>query len=197
MGSSSAKPMIALDEDTEEQKYILAKYNPEHSESCVPNSAQLQVKAVRASIKNIITDNPTLRPSVVYSAEVDKVRDNLGEGFRQEFDQLMPTQSTLNPSIYAWKRAVVPANPEEAHEIETDCPFFLRSSGENICKASIYVGGDPRRRLLLLTTEKVMRAGVQLSERGVMDATFDVSFLMSYFRVDQIIFTVLECPTAV
>ena len=81
---------------------LLKKYNGDNSDSCVPNSAQLQVKAVRASIKNTIIDNPTLKPSVVYSKEVDKVRDELGEGFKEEFDQLMPTQVTLNPSIYAW-----------------------------------------------------------------------------------------------
>ena len=84
------------------------------------------------------------------------MRDTLGEGFREEFDQIMPTQTTLNPSIYAWKRSVIPANPEEPVNIDTSCPFFLTSSGENICKASVDIGGDPRRRLLLLTTDKVM-----------------------------------------
>ena len=87
----------------------------------------------------------------------------------------MPTQVTLNPSIYAWKRSVVPANPEKAEDIDIMCPFFMTSSGENICKASVNVGGDPRRRLLLLTTDKVMSAGLRFAERGVMDATFDVS----------------------
>ena len=113
----------------------------------------------------------------MYAKEVDRVRDTLGEGFREEFDQIMPNQSTLNPSIYAWKRSVIPANPEEPVNIDTSCPFFLTSSGENICKASVDIGGDPRRRLLLLTTDKVMEKGLRFSERGVMDATFDVSII--------------------
>ena len=172
--SSSAKAMVIQDE-TEEQKFLLANYNGSHSDLCVPNLAQLQIKAVKEAIKTTIIDNPTLRPSVVYSKEVERVRDNLGEGFREEFDQHMPTQVTLNPSIYAWKRSVVPANPEKAEDIDIMCPFFMTSSGENICKASVNVGGDPRRRLLLLTTDKVMSAGLRFAERGVMDATFDVS----------------------
>ena len=68
---------------------------------------------------------------------------------------------------------VVPDNPEVPNDIDIDCPFFLRSSGENICKASVNVAGDPQRRLLLLTSDKVMKAGIRFSERGVMDATFD------------------------
>ena len=174
---SSAKAMVVFDEELEENKYILAKYNGEHSDACVPNSAIAQVKAVRESIKKTVLKNPTQKPSHVYAKEVDRVRDTLGEGFREEFDQIMPNQSTHNPSIYAWKRSVIPANPEEPVNIDTSCPFFLTSSGENICKASVDIGGDPRRRLLLLTTDKVMEKGLRFSERGVMDATFDVSII--------------------
>ena len=174
--SSSAKAMVTHD-DNGEEKYLLSKYNANHSELCIPSTAQVQVKAVRAAIKHTIIENPTMKPSVVYSKEVDRVRDTLGEGFRQDFDQQMPTQVTLNPSIYAWKRSVVPANPERAVDVDTECPFFLTSSGENICKASVNVAGDPRRRVMLLTTDRVMSAGIRFSERGVMDATFDVSLL--------------------
>ena len=173
--SSSAKAMVVFDEDLEEDKYILAKYNGDHSDACVPNSTIAQVKAVREKKKTVL--KPTQKPSHVYAKEVDSVRATLGEGFREEFDQLMPTQTTLNPSIYAWKRSVIPPNPEEPVNIDTSCPFFLTSSGENICKASVDIGGDPRRRLLLLTTDKVMKKGLRFAERGVMDATFDVSII--------------------
>ena len=37
---SSAKAMVVFDEDLEEDKYILAKYNGDHSDACVPNSAR-------------------------------------------------------------------------------------------------------------------------------------------------------------
>ena len=87
----------------------------------------------------------------------------------------MPTQAQINPSIYAWKRSVIPPNPEQAADIDISCPFFLTESGENICKASFNIAGNPRRRVMILTTEKVMEAGLRFSPRGVMDATFDVS----------------------
>ena len=131
----------------------------------------------QAAWQQTVLKNPTQKSSHVYAKEVDRVRDTLGEGFREEFDQLMPTQTTLNPSIYAWKRSVIPPNPEEPVNIDTSCPFFLTSSGENICKASVDIGGDPRRRLLLLTTDKVMKKGLRFAKRGVMDATFDVSII--------------------
>ena len=172
--SSSARAIVVENDESDEPRFLLAKYNGNHSESCIPNSAQLEVKAVKAAIKSTILSDPTLKPSVVYNREVDRVRDTLGEGFREEFDQLMPTKTSINPSIYAWKRQVVPVNPEAAVDIDIDSPFFLTSSGENICKASFDVGGDPRRRVLLFTTDKVMSAGLRFAERGVMDATFDV-----------------------
>ena len=171
--TASAKAMVCQEEDGT-KKFMLSAYNAAHSADCVPNSSQLTVKAVRETIKTKILQNPTMRPSVVYSREVDRVRDTLGEGFKEEFDQLMPTQAQMNPSIYGWKRSVVPANPEAPENVDTECPFFLTDKGENICKASVYVDGDPRRRLILLTTDRVMEAGLRFAERGVMDATFDV-----------------------
>ena len=51
-----------------------------HSEYWLPNSALLQVKEIRAEIKTTILSNPTLKPSAVYAAKVDQVRDTLGEG---------------------------------------------------------------------------------------------------------------------
>ena len=80
-------------------------YNANHADTCIPNSSYLQVKEVRrAAIKSAIMENPTITPSALYNSEADKVRDNLKKGFKQEFDQLMPTQAALNPSIYAWNR---------------------------------------------------------------------------------------------
>jgi hypothetical protein len=73
---------------------------------------------------------------------VDRVRDTLGEGFRQDFEQRMLTQVSLNPSIYA--------NPEREKDVDTECPFFLTSS--------VNVAGDPRQRVMLLTTDRVMTA---------------------------------------
>ena len=92
---SSAKAMVVFDEELEENKYILAKYNGEHSDACVPNSAIAQVKAVRESIKKTVLKNPTQKPSHVYAKEVDRVRDTLGEGFRENLTRLCPTSPLL------------------------------------------------------------------------------------------------------
>ena len=45
-----------------------------------------------------------------------------------------------------------------------------------MCKVSIEVARNPRRKVILLTTGRVMQAGLRFAKRGVMDATFDVSF---------------------
>ena len=60
-------------EESDEPEFLLAKYNGNHSESCIPNSAQLEVKAVKAAIKKTILSDPTLKPTVVYNREVDRV----------------------------------------------------------------------------------------------------------------------------
>ena len=172
---SSAKAMVLVDE-SDGERYVLSSYGELHSEFCVPNSALLQVKEIRSEIKSAILANPTLKPSALYAAKVGQVRETLGEGFREEFDQAMPSRVQINPSIYQWKRSVIPPNPELPADIDTNCPFFMTQSGENICKASINVAGNPRRRIILLTTDRVMQAGVQFAKRGVMDATFDVSY---------------------
>ena len=170
---SSAKAVVV--DDDGDTRYVLSSYSEIHSEFCVPNSALLQVKEIRSNIKSTILANPTMKPSAVYNAKVDEVRDTLAEGPKEEFDQMMPSRSALNPSIYAWKRLVIPPNPELPGDIDSSGPFFLTQSGENICKASIDVAGNPRRRVMLLTTDRVMQAGLRFAERGVMDATFDVS----------------------
>ena len=193
---SSAKALL-IHEDGEEAdaggRYVLCSYTANHSELCVPNSAMLQVKQIRESMKSTIIANPTVKPSILYNAKVDEVRDTLAEGFREEFDQAMPSRTQLCPSIYAWKRQVIPTEPELAKDIDMNCPHFLTQAGENVCKATIDVAGNPRRRVMLFTTDRVMEAGVRFAERGVMDATFDVSFLSTYFSSFHI-FLFTELP---
>ena len=179
--SSAKATVVEADPDGDgDERYILSSYNSAHSEYCVPNSALLKVKEIRTEIKTTILANPTLKPSAVYAAKVDQVRDTLGEGFREEFDQIMPSRVQINPSIYVWKRSVIPPNPDLPGEIDTQCPFFMTQTGENICKASIDVAGNPMRRVILLTTERVLESGIRFSQRGVMDATFDVSIAIRF-----------------
>ena len=71
---SSAKAVV-VKADQDDDRYILTSYNPSHSDFCVPNSALLQVKEIREEIKTTILANPTLKPSAVYNAKVDQVRD--------------------------------------------------------------------------------------------------------------------------
>ena len=101
-----------VDEESEEQKILLASYSSNHAESCIPNSTQHQFKAVRVAIKDQIIDNPTMKPSLVYAACVDRVRDNLGEGFKEDFDQLMPTQVFM---------------PGNAHQLHSQVQKFLEA----------------------------------------------------------------------
>ena len=68
--SSSARAMVVDNEASGEPQFLLAKYNGNHSESCIPNSAQLEVKAVKAAIKNTILSDQTLKQTVVYNREV-------------------------------------------------------------------------------------------------------------------------------
>ena len=60
---SSAKAMVIVDEESEDQKFILASYSSNHAESCIPNSTHLQVREVKAAIEDKVMENPTMRPS--------------------------------------------------------------------------------------------------------------------------------------
>ena len=86
--------------------------------------------------------------------------------------------------------------PEEATSIDLACPFVLTESGENICKASIDIVGDPSRRVMILTTKKVLELGLLSSPCGVMDATLDESswwFNLSHTIVLLILRAVPSC----
>ena len=60
------------------------------------------------------------------------------------------------------------ANPEAPENVDTECLLFLTYKGQNICKASVYVTGDQRRRLISLTTDRVMEASLRFAEHGGM-----------------------------
>ena len=61
---SSAKAMVVFDEEG----------NGENFDTCVPNFAIVQVKAVKERIKKKVLKNPTQKPSHVYAKEADRVR---------------------------------------------------------------------------------------------------------------------------
>ena len=53
---------------------------------------------------------------------------------------------------------VIPAQPESVQDIDTMGPFFTLPTGENITKFDVAVQGDPDRRLLGFSSNKVMEA---------------------------------------
>ena len=60
-------------------KYQLVGYSGLHCPDCVPSSAYLAVRKVRAAIKARVLADPTERAGRVYASEVNKVRDELGK----------------------------------------------------------------------------------------------------------------------
>ena len=69
----------------------------------------------------------------------------------------------------------IPAKPESVQDIDTTSPFFSLPRGENITKLDVTVEGDPDRRLLGLSSNKVMEAATRMSKKCVIDETFKLS----------------------
>ena len=62
-----------------EAKFLLRKYNPCHSPMCVPSVLNLKIKETKEAIKKRVQASPSIKPSMVYNEEVNKVRDNLSQ----------------------------------------------------------------------------------------------------------------------
>ena len=168
---------------TDEGSYILYSYKGFHSEGCRPNSALACVKRVREAIKERVLADPTIKPSTVYNEEVHRVRDTIvEEADRVEFDESMTTRFSMNASIFKWKRQVIPAEPEFIEDLQTTGPFFTLESGESMVKFDGCVGGDPSRRVIILSSDKVIKAAAEMSNQGVMDATFKVYYCSGIFN---------------
>ena len=69
---------------------------------------------------------------------------------------------------------VIPCQPDQTSQINTEGPFFTLQSGENLTKVDLNINDNPNRRLLGFSSNKVMRTGIRMSNNGVMDATFKV-----------------------
>ena len=136
------------------------------------------VHKVKQSIKKAILENPTRKCGEVYDAEVDVVRDAMDEVTKQEFDSLMPSEVSMRPSIYGWKRQVIPPNPDSVEDINLDNPYSKMDDGESIIKGDENVNGDTKRRVIFMSTDKVLKEGVRKGQSGVMDATFKASPVM-------------------
>ena len=163
---------IIMNDDEHHERFILSKINLNHSVNCLPNNVLLLVRKTKDAFKQRIQGSPSIKPSVVYIEEVNRIRDCLSEADKLEFDQMMPTQTTLNPSIFAWKRVLWPPNPDLVSKIDIECDIF-QLNGENICKFKEEVGRNPNRIVFGFTSNKVMEASLGMSKIGVMDATFD------------------------
>ena len=131
-----------------------------------------QIIECKRAMQDRVHKRPTEKPSRIYREEVDKIRDNLDEASKREFDQEMPTLQQLRPSIQRWRRDVVPPNPTTCSEIETDGVWAKLPSGENTIKGDTCVNGNPDKRILLQTSVKVLGECLRMSIKVVMDATF-------------------------
>ena len=112
------------------------------------------VRKTKDAIKQRIQGSPSIKPSVVYIEEVNRIRDSLSEADKLEFDQMMPTQTTLNPSIFAWKRVLLPPNPDSVSNIDIECDIF-QLNGENISKFKEEVARNLNRIVFGFTSNKV------------------------------------------
>ena len=67
----------------------------------------------------------------------------MDDATRLEFDQEFPTLSQMRPTIYGWRRDVVPPNPATRSEIRTDCDWVNLDSGESTIKGNRTINEDP------------------------------------------------------
>ena len=86
----------------------------------------------------------------------------------------------MNSSIFSWKRMVIPAAPECLGDIDTAGPFFTLEDGESMVKHDSMINEDRNRRLIFMTSDKIMRAAAEMGHAGVMDDTFKVYFLLIF-----------------
>ena len=63
---------------------------------------------MRRIIQKASHEDPTMKDGRVYDRKVDVIRDTLDEVTKVEFDLLMQTEVSMRPSIYVYKRVVIP-----------------------------------------------------------------------------------------
>ena len=82
------------------------------------------------------------------------MRDQLGEAGKIEFDQEMPTLAQMRPSLYGYRRDIIPANPHSRMEISVTTTWVNMPDGECTVKGDRAVGGNPDKRVILQTSAK-------------------------------------------
>ena len=128
-----------MEEEGGNIRYILSRYSNHHVIGCHANSALLAVKNVKEAIRKHVQESPTIKPSIVYNEEVNRIRDSLPDDAKDNFDDLMSSQVSMNPSIHGWKREVILVNPDLVLVIDEDNMMFKTPAGENICKFDLEV----------------------------------------------------------
>ena len=76
------------------------------------------------------------------------------EGAQIEFDQDFPTLEQMRPSLYGWRRDVIPANPLSRQGISVTSDWVKLPSGESTIKGDRCVDGNPDRRIILQSSAK-------------------------------------------
>ena len=80
----------------------------------------------------------------------------MDEASKIEFDQECPTIDQMRPSLYAFRRDIIPANPNTRMEIIITTTFVNLPSGESTVKGDRCVGGNPDKRVILQTSAKYL-----------------------------------------
>ena len=79
----------------------------------------------------------------------NRIRDTLDNATTTEFDQECPTLVQMRPSIYLWRRDIIPPNPTTRLEIDVTCDWVRLPSGESTIKGNRTFGNDPNNRVIL------------------------------------------------
>ena len=82
----------------------------------------------------------------------------------------------MNSSIFSWKRMVIPAAPECLGDIDTAGPFFTLEDGESMVKHDSMINEDRNRRLIFMTSDKIMRAAAEMGHGCYFQGLFFIIF---------------------
>ena len=71
-----------------------------------------------------------------------------------EWDLKFPTLAKMRPSMYGWRRDVIPAQPRTRMDIDITNNLTKLPSGESTIKGDRNVHGNPEKRVILQTSAK-------------------------------------------
>ena len=82
------------------------------------------------------------------------MRDTLDNVTKIEWDLQFPTLTQMRPSMYGWRRDVIPGQPRSRMEIDVTNNLTKLHTGESTIKGDRNVGGNPEKRVILQSSAK-------------------------------------------